>query len=131
VHVLAAWLRRGRAKRVLLVDDDADVLEGMRMSLEALLPEVQVLSATSGPSALDAIQRERPDVLVTDYRMPGMDGLELTRRTLASWPTLPIIMVSAFGHEVEEAARQANVRAFIPKPFDPQELASAVEANFA
>ena len=118
--------------RVLLVDDDEDIVEGMRAVLQAFLPEVEVVAARSGPDALQILDRQPPDVLVTDYRMPGMDGLELARRVRAGRPHMPVILVTAFGGTgLEEQAARLGVDAFIHKPFRPAELAQAVAATLA
>jgi CheY-like chemotaxis protein len=83
----------GYGKRVLVVDDDEDV----RTIICAMLMEAgyNVYEASDGLEAVDALKKRRYDVLLTDYHMPKMDGLELLDLTQAMWPDLPVILASS------------------------------------
>jgi CheY-like chemotaxis protein len=70
---------------VLVVDDDDDVRTTVQRMLE--VRGMTVTSAASGPAALERLERDSPDVVVVDYMMPGMDGLEVIRKIKASLPT--------------------------------------------
>ncbi len=113
------------AAEILLVDDDPDLLKliGMRLSAAGY----RVRSAESGESALAQIAVARPAVVVTDLRMPGIDGMQLFEQINAQHPTLPVIILTAHGTIPDAvAATQRGVFGFLTKPFDPQELLKKV-----
>jgi CheY-like chemotaxis protein len=110
-------------KTVLVVDDDDDMRFILRLLLER--SGYQVLDAANGVAALVTIKATRPDVLVTDLRMPMMDGAELTQR-VRSDPNLneiPIVIITAYA-VVPETVELAD--AVIPKPFAPERVADTV-----
>jgi DNA-binding response OmpR family regulator len=113
--------------RVLVVDDDPHVLQLLRVNFE--LEGYDVLSALGGEEALGIIAADKPDVLVCDVMMPGMNGLEVVRRVRANPKSskLPIVMVSAKTLPGDiSAGNEAGVDAYVTKPFDPQDLLDAV-----
>lgn len=119
------------AVTVLLVDDEPDVLDSYRTLFELELG-VRVLTATSGKKALELLGRERVDLVITDYRMPGMDGIEFLERARKSWPELPFYLFTAFGTEdIRDRAREANVSRFVSKAIEPAELAKLVGRDAA
>lgn len=116
-----------RTSLVLVVDDYADVRE---MYADYLKFEgFRVTTAANGPEALVAARAERPDLILMDVTMPGMDGFTATERikedpALASVPVL-ILTAHVFA-EYEEKAKRAGCNGFIRKPCLPDELARAV-----
>ncbi|MCX7668788.1 MAG: response regulator transcription factor, partial [Anaerolineae bacterium] len=85
--------------RILLVDDQRLMREGLRMLLE-LEPDLQVVGeAADGATAVAEYARLLPDVVLMDIRMPGMDGVEATRRIRARWPDARIIIVTTFDED--------------------------------
>jgi CheY-like chemotaxis protein len=115
--------------RVLVVDDDAQVHRLLRVNFE--LEGYQVDSAFDGPEALAAISKRRPDVLVCDVMMPGLDGVEVVRRLRGDPKTadLPVVLVSAKAQKGDAAAgKEAGADAYVTKPFDPQELLDTVSS---
>ncbi|TKD06492.1 sigma-54-dependent transcriptional regulator [Polyangium fumosum] len=112
--------------RVLVVDDEASARSG----LEKLLRQegYAVDAAADGPSALQIAADRPPDVVVTDLKMPRMDGLELLQKLRATYPGVPVIMVTAFG-EVSTAvqAMRSGADDFITKPVDFDALAFSIE----
>lgn len=109
---------------VLLVEDDADTRE---MYSEFLSHSgLRVAEAPSGRRALERIREQRPDIVVTDIAMPGMDGLELSRQLRSSAPTcdLPIIAVSG---NASDRAREAGANVVLEKPCTPDELLHVIE----
>lgn len=114
--------------RVLVVDDDPHVLQLLRVNFE--LEGYDVVSANNGEEALKVIASKKPDILVCDIMMPGMDGLEVVRRVRSKGSTkdLPIVMVSAKAQQGDVAAGDdAGADAYVTKPFDPQDLLDVVE----
>ena len=114
--------------RVLVVDDDPQVLRLMRVNLE--LEGYDVVSAPDGEEALEAVLNERPDVVVCDVMMPGMDGLTVLRNLRSNPRTskIPFVVVSAKAQRSDvKAALDMGADRYITKPFDPQELLDAVE----
>ncbi len=113
---------------ILVVDDEADVLESLRALLEHSLPGSEVLIARSGAEALTLL--DRVDLIVADYRMPGMDGIGLLTQCRRLRPTAMRILVTAFPGPVPElenrARREADVAAFVSKGLGPQALVAAV-----
>lgn len=116
------------AKRILLVDDEEDVREVARMSLE-MMGGFEVLPASSGAEALERAERERPDAIVMDVMMPGMDG-PTTFRALRDNPatrTIPVILLTAKVQPPDRAGLQAlGVEGVLTKPFDPLTLAQEI-----
>ena len=105
------------AIRVLLVDDSALDLAILRRIIDPMESVEVVAEAASGKEALELIPHHLPDVVCTDYMMPGMDGLELTKRIMATHPT-PILAVSSVVDNPEAAfpILQAGALDFFPKP---------------
>lgn len=82
--------------RTLVVDDDADMRLLVSMSLELSTRPVEVVAVADGDRAMDAWRTHRPDVVVMDLRMPGVDGLELATQMLAEDPAQRIVLFSAY-----------------------------------
>ena len=113
------------AAEILLVDDDPDLLKLISLRLSAA--GYRVKNAESGEIALAQIAVSRPAVVVTDLRMPGIDGLQLFEQINAQHPTLPVIILTAHGTIPDAvAATQRGVFGFLTKPFDPQDLLKKV-----
>lgn len=120
------------ARRILVVDDDEDVLDSMGAILRVTFDGAEVETATSGHEALESMRRRKPDALVTDYRMPGMDGLELAQRARQARPGMPIIMVTAYNdRELESQAHAKGIGKVVHKPFDIAELVKAIETRLS
>jgi adenylate cyclase len=117
-----------RASRILVVDDTP---ANVRL-LEAVLgPQgYDVLAAGSGREALEVMATGRPDLVLLDIVMPGMDGYEVCRRLRASpaGAVLPVVMVTASGNEEKVRALEAGADDFIAKPFDRAELLARVRS---
>jgi len=117
------------AKRILLCDDEIHILRAAEFKLKRAGFDVQV--AGDGQEAWELIETRPPDILVTDYQMPRMDGLQLTQRVRENpdLEDLPILMLTAKGFEIshEELAQKWNVRGVIAKPFSPRELLQTVQ----
>src|SRR5215813_5021242 len=92
-------MRGEGSPNILMVDDDPHVIRSLRAALESHGYEVR--AAGSGPMALEACATERPDVVLLDLALPGLDGVEVCRR-LRSWSRVPILVLSARIHEQQK-----------------------------
>lgn len=110
---------------ILLVEDEANVL---KMLERFLAPSYRCLSATNGKDALEVLKNERDvDVVVTDVRMPGMDGIQLIRAIRRLRPHLPAIAMTAYGsEETAVEALRAGATNYLRKPFKTQEFLGVV-----
>jgi two-component system response regulator GlrR len=114
-----------RQPEILLVDDDPDLLK--LISLRLTSSGYAVRTAESGETGLAALAIARPAAVITDLKMPGIDGLKLFEAIHRSHPTLPVIILTAHGTIPDAVtATQRGVFAFLTKPFDPQVLLSKV-----
>ena len=108
-------------KRILIVDDDKD----LRFNLSCILKEEghEVIAASDGKQALNALAENVPDLVLLDVRLPGMDGVELLEEMKQIEKNLPIIMLTAYS-DVKSAVKAMKLGAFdyITKPFDNEEL---------
>jgi two-component system response regulator ResD len=125
----------GPARTVLVVDDEATIRDVIRRYLER--DGFVVREAGDGFAALDSLSEARPDVIVLDLMLPGIDGLTLTRQLRTpkaggeheSWQRIPIVMLTARG-ETSDRIRGLDLGAddYLAKPFSPQELVSRIRA---
>src|SRR3954454_22265408 len=111
---------------VLVVDDsvfDHHVIERLLKPVEGL----RVIYATGGRQALEAVERASPDLILTDLIMPDIDGLELVQQVRGRFPSIPIVLVTAFGSE-EAAMRalRAGAANYIPKKDLARDLVDTV-----
>jgi two-component system response regulator GlrR len=116
--------------RILLVDDDADLLRLLSMRLSAA--GYRVDAAESAEAALDQLALARPQLVISDVQLPGLDGLALFDRIRARHPALPVILLTAHGtipDAVEATAR--GVFTYLTKPFDGRALLETVAAALA
>ncbi|MEZ4767397.1 MAG: response regulator transcription factor [Caldilineales bacterium] len=115
--------------RVLIVDDHAVVRQGLRSYLE-LKDDIEVAGeAATGAQALAMLAASRPDVALMDLVMPEMDGVQATRRILAAWPDVKVIVLSSFTDDERIfAALEAGATGYLLKDVKPAELADAIRA---
>ncbi len=114
--------------RVLIVDDQALVRRGFRMILDAE-PEITVVGeAATGFEAVDEAARTSPDVVLMDIRMPGLDGIEATRRITAAGPVPRVVVLTTFDldEHVLDSIR-AGASGFLLKDVPPEELVRAIK----
>lgn len=117
--------------RVLLVDDEQDFVntlsERLEVRGEGLGPDI----ALDGESALKCIERGIPDVMVLDLKMPGIDGLEVLKRTKQRYPNVQVIILTGHGSEKdEEAARRLGAYEYLQKPVGIERLVAAIKDAF-
>jgi DNA-binding NtrC family response regulator len=112
--------------RILIVDDEPDMVENCARILGRA--GYDCLTASDGRRALELLESEQPDLLLTDLKMPGLDGMELLRRARELDPALPVIMITAFA-TIESAVAAIKEGAFdyLPKNFSVDQLRLAVD----
>jgi two-component system, NtrC family, response regulator GlrR len=116
--------------RILIVDDDAALLRLLELRLRA--EGHDVVEATSGEAALARLDHELPELLITDLRMGGMDGLQLFESVHRRHPLLPVLMLTAHGTIADAVkALQRGVFGYIAKPFEARDLMAEVERALA
>ena len=107
--------------RVLVVDDDPTVSDVVRRYLEQ--DGCAVRLAADGAGGLAAVAAERPDLVVLDLMMPGIDGIEVCRQLHHRLPGLPVIMLTALGEEADRVlGLEVGADDYLTKPFSPREL---------
>ena len=113
--------------RIVLVDDQELLRRGVRLLLEAAGGIEVLAEAADGHEALAMIIKHRPEVVLADARMPGMDGVELVRRCVRSHPGLPVIILTTFdSDELVRDAVRAGAAGFLLKDVSPERLAEAI-----
>ena len=124
-HV-SAEIPRGN-DRILLVDDEEAMVDAIKPMLERL--GYQVAARTSSIEALEAFRAnsDKYDLVITDYTMPNMTGIELTKKLLRLRPDIPIILCTGFSEQInEEKAKEKGIRAFLMKPIVMHEMANSI-----
>lgn len=112
--------------KVLVIDDDPVIGKSIDRVLSG--KGWAVITAADGPEALTKLALEDYDVVFTDIRMPGMDGVEVARRIKQTRPWLPVVIVTGYGSEENEArAKQAGVDAFLRKPLSPEMIEQSAQ----
>jgi two-component system phosphate regulon response regulator PhoB len=115
--------------RILVVEDEPDIAEVLRFNLDKAGFRVDV--QRRGDSALEAIRRSAPALVVLDLMLPGLDGLELTRilKRDAATARIPLVMLTAKGEEVDRiVGLERGADDYIPKPFSPREVVLRIKA---
>lgn len=118
---------------VLLVDDNPDLLRALTITLAAL-GNFNVATATDGAEGLEQFYTVRPDCMVIDIRMPGIDGYQLVRALRGdpeTWDT-PMVILTALAQDRDQfAGYAAGADAYLVKPVKPQDLAAAIRHAIA
>lgn len=116
-------------KRILAVDDEPHILKLVSFSLKA--HGYEVLEASDGLSAISVAQAEKPDLVLLDVMMPGLDGIEACRRLKNDPETkdIPVVMLTAKAQAREQAVGiDSGATDYICKPFTPKDLVAQVQA---
>ncbi len=114
-------------KNILVADDESHILNVV--SLKLTNAGYSVSTAADGQEALEMATAQRPDLIITDYHMPQLSGLELCQRLRANPATsgIPTIMLTARGYNLEASDTEENgILRMISKPFSPRQLLTAV-----
>ena len=112
--------------KVLVVDDDQEMRDLLSSLLEG--EGYEVILGSNGEEAIELAEKENPQVILLDFEMPGIDGIEACKRLKREGQTasIPIIMITAYKNKKPDAI-EAGADDFVNKPFDPTELSIRVE----
>ncbi len=114
--------------KILVVDDEPDVVESIRLGLTLQWRDVDVLGAERGEAALDAVEREHPDLVLLDIGLPDVDGYEVLRRTRL-FSDVPVIMLTARDGTLDKVkGLELGADDYITKPFNHLELLARIRA---
>jgi len=114
------------SRKVLVVDDDSVVGHSINRVLTG--QGYQVREAVSGMEALEELGHQRYDMVFTDIRMPGMDGLDMAARMKTSYPEMPVVVITGYGTEAsEKQAKDLGVAGFLRKPLSPDTIIENAE----
>jgi two-component system KDP operon response regulator KdpE len=114
--------------KILVVDDEPDVIEVVNLCFSLRWPEAETTSASTGEEALKLIEQDRPDFILLDINLPGMDGFHLCQEIRAICD-VPIVMLSARDSEVDKVrGLEMGADDYITKPFSHLELLARVRA---
>lgn len=115
-------------KHVLIVDDERPFLLSVRDGLAGSGGQFQLHLAFDGRQAVEVLRRHTIDLVVTDLKMPGMDGFQLLAYMATHFPGIPVIVMTAFGtQEIEQRLKKVDAFRFLEKPLDLDALANAIE----
>jgi len=115
-------------RKVLVVDDEIHIIHVVTIKLRN--NGYDVISAENGAAAFELAREEQPDIVVTDFQMPVMTGLELVRELRRNEATkdIPVIMLTARGFAIEDEQKEdLQISEFLSKPFSPKELLRSIE----
>jgi two-component system, OmpR family, alkaline phosphatase synthesis response regulator PhoP len=113
-------------KTILVADDESHILSVVSLKLRNA--GFNVLTASDGQEALDTALLDRPDLLITDYHMPLLSGLEVCHRLRQANSAIPAIMLTARGYNLEPSDMTQNgILRMVSKPFSPRQLLATVQ----
>jgi len=115
-------------KLALIVDDEADLREIVTFALKR--EGMTSLQAGNAQEAIGLIRQQRPDIIISDIRMPGGDGYELLRTLNEEKVRIPVIIITGSESHAETALNLLGVNVVLPKPFSSQDIVAAVRACF-
>src|SRR2546430_3608599 len=116
-----------RKTRILIVEDEPAMVAGLRDNFE--YEGYEVISAVDGVEGLDRALSENPDLVVLDVMMPRMSGLDVCKQLKVKQPSLPIIMLTARGQEIDKVVGlELGADDYVTKPFSIRELMARVKA---
>ena len=118
-------------KKILVVDDEVALRESIREDLQSL--EAEVFEAANGRIAYDMVGKIQPDVIISDLRMPGGDGIELLQRVRASrmQPEPLAFLITGFADLTLEQAKAVGAQGVLVKPFNLAQLRDLVAGSFS
>ena len=116
-----------RRPRVVIIDDDTRVASTLGDFVRAMMPQCSVETASNGEAGLAAVRRERPDLVLLDLRMPGIDGVEVVKRVRDIDAGIAVIVITGAGDLADASAALASgAQAYLHKPVDLQQFKQLV-----
>lgn len=115
---------------ILVVDDEADIRDSLAALFATVLPDTLTVAAESGPRALEVLRDQSVDVIISDYKMPGMNGIQFLAEARRVAPEVPRVILTAFP-DLDLALRAVNessVEHFLVKPIDPPVVVDVARA---
>jgi two-component system KDP operon response regulator KdpE len=114
--------------RILVVDDEPDVVESVRLGFTLQWREVDVIGAGDAEAALDAVEHEHPDIVLLDVGLPGVDGFEVLRQ-IRAFSDVPVLMLTARDDAMDKVkGLELGADDYVTKPFNHLELMARVKA---
>lgn len=128
---LAGLATSGSPPTILIVDDEPDIRQAVRLVLEGGL-RARVLDASSGEQGLAILAQRQVDLIMTDFKMPGMNGVEFMLEARRIAPSAPMILITAFERELVEALEGGHTaQTILSKPLEPRPLLKTVQRILA
>jgi two-component system, chemotaxis family, chemotaxis protein CheY len=118
-----------RSRRILVVEDDEGIRDMMEMVLDG--EGYEVLTATNGIKALVLLEEDRPDLILLDMKMPGMDGWEFARRYAELPDPKPPIVVVTAAQDASRRAAEIAAQGYLAKPFGIDDLLAVIDDQLA
>lgn len=119
-------------KVICIVDDEEELVENLKIELENLKPEWNIITFNEGMQAIQEIVKGTVDIVVTDIAMPDMDGYELFWRIKDYDANIPVIMMTGFGYDPNHVLVRAKVdglKDVLYKPFETEKLVELIESH--
>jgi two-component system KDP operon response regulator KdpE len=114
--------------KILVIDDEPDVIESVRLGFTLQWREVDVLGAASGEAGLDAVERDLPDIVLLDVGLPDIDGFEVLRQ-IRDFSDVPVVMLAARDDSMDKVkGLELGADDYVTKPFNHLELMARVKA---
>ena len=114
--------------KILIVDDDPDLIESVRLGFTLQWREVDVLGAVAGEAGLDAVERDQPDVVLLDVGLPDLDGFEVLRQ-IRAFSDVPVLMLTSRDDSMDKVkGLELGADDYVTKPFNHLELTARVKA---
>ena len=111
--------------KILLVDDDEWIRDSLSLFFEA--EGCNLLAFETAEEAMEAVKHQSYDIVISDYKLPGMDGLEFLRRVKEKQPNAFEVLITAYANrEICEEAKMVGVRDIIPKPFTSEDVETSL-----
>ncbi len=119
-------------RNILIVDDEESFLLSVKDGLKSCTGDLNVLTAGNGREAIHALESAKVDLVVTDLKMPVMDGFELLAHVSREFPMIPVLVMTAYGTpEIDGRLKDAGVHPYLEKPFDLNALAERILRELA
>jgi len=119
-------------QKVLIVDDDRDMLESIQEGLDRYSDKFLVTTAENGARALDRLAEDNYSLVITDLKMPELDGFGLLAHVLEKYPDIPVVVITGFGTpKMKQLAREGGAIGYITKPFLIENLAKKITMSLA